>query len=161
MTALLLTAVGCTWVKASVALATDHLIAVVLLGQHTERGLDDTTTKTENQMESGLLLDIVVGQGASILQLLTSEDQTLLIWGNAFFVLKTVSKCYSTNFNFTWILALTFSIVSEASTSRVMVLPVRVLTKICIFDRPIYKIYLKQRNQSIIRNRKSPRNPPR
>ena len=76
MTALLLTAVGCTWVKASVALATDHLIAVVLLGQHTERGLDDTTTKTENQMESGLLLDIVVGQGASILQLLTSEDQS-------------------------------------------------------------------------------------
>lgn len=35
-------------------LAADHLVAVVLLGQLSERGLDDATTQTQNQMQSGL-----------------------------------------------------------------------------------------------------------
>jgi hypothetical protein len=39
-------------------------------------------------VESGLLLDIVVGKCAAILQLLTSENETLLIWGNALLVLN-------------------------------------------------------------------------
>ena len=39
------------------------------------------------EMQSGLLLNVVVGQGASIFELLASEDETLLIWGNSFFVL--------------------------------------------------------------------------
>jgi hypothetical protein len=34
-------------------------------------------------VECGLLLDVVVGQGAAILQLLASEDQTLLVRGDA------------------------------------------------------------------------------
>ena len=38
-------------------------------------------------MESGFLLDIVVGKGAAILQLLSSEDQALLVRRDALLVL--------------------------------------------------------------------------
>jgi hypothetical protein len=38
-----------------------------------------TTTKTEDQMESRLLLNVVITQGTTILQLLTSKDQSLLV----------------------------------------------------------------------------------
>merc|ERR1719361_1285587 len=36
---------------------------------------------------SGLLLDVVVREGATILKLFASKDQPLLVWGNAFFIL--------------------------------------------------------------------------
>jgi len=38
-------------------------------------------------MESGLLLNVVVGESAAILKLLTSKDEALLVWGNALLVL--------------------------------------------------------------------------
>ena len=38
-------------------------------------------------MEGGLLLDVVVGEGPSVLKLLASEDQPLLVWGDALLVL--------------------------------------------------------------------------
>merc|ERR1711987_31515 len=38
-------------------------------------------------MEGRLLLDVVVGKSSAILQLLASEDQPLLIWGNTLLVL--------------------------------------------------------------------------
>merc|ERR1712203_1169411 len=55
------------------------------------QGLDKdlhTTTETEHQMQSGLLLDVVVREGAAILKLFASENQPLLIWGNALLVLN-------------------------------------------------------------------------
>jgi hypothetical protein len=70
-----------------VALAADHLVAVVLGGERLERRLNDATTETEDQVESRLLLDVVVGKGAAILELLAGEDQALLVRGNALLVL--------------------------------------------------------------------------
>jgi hypothetical protein len=64
-----------------------NLVTVVATGQLGERGLDDTTTKTQHQMQRALLLNVVVAQGAAILELLASEDETLLIGRDAFLVL--------------------------------------------------------------------------
>merc|ERR1712220_5973 len=49
----------------------------------TSEGLDEdlhTTSESEDEMESGLLLDVVVGEGSAVLELLTSEDESLLVW---------------------------------------------------------------------------------
>ena len=45
------------------------------------------TTEAEDQVEGGFLLDVVVREGAAILQLLSSKDETLLIRRDAFLVL--------------------------------------------------------------------------
>ena len=39
-------------------------------------------------MQGGLLLDVVVAQGATVLQLLSSKDQSLLVRRNSFLVLN-------------------------------------------------------------------------
>jgi len=46
-----------------------------------------TTSKTEDKVKSGLLLDVVVGERAAILELLAGEDESLLVWWDTFFVL--------------------------------------------------------------------------
>jgi hypothetical protein len=46
-----------------------------------------TTTEAEHQVESALLLDVVVGEGAAILELLASKDQALLVRRDALLVL--------------------------------------------------------------------------
>ena len=46
-----------------------------------------TTTETEDKVESRLLLDVVVRESTAVLELLTGEDKTLLIGGNALLVL--------------------------------------------------------------------------
>ena len=44
-------------------------------------------TKTEDQMESRLLLDVVIRKSSAVLKLFASEDKTLLVGGDALFVL--------------------------------------------------------------------------
>merc|ERR1711943_72319 len=54
------------------------------------KGLNEdlhTSSKSENQVESGFLLDVVVLKGAAVFELLSGEDKSLLVWGNTFFVL--------------------------------------------------------------------------
>jgi len=57
------------------------------LGVHLLLALLSTTTEAQDQMESALLLDVVVAQGATILQLLAGEDETLLIRRDTFLIL--------------------------------------------------------------------------
>ena len=45
-----------------------------------------TTTQAQHEVKCRLLLDVVVRKSAAVLQLLTSEDQTLLVWGNSLLV---------------------------------------------------------------------------
>ena len=46
-----------------------------------------TTTEAQHQVEGRLLLDVVVGEGAAILELLARKDQALLVRGDALLVL--------------------------------------------------------------------------
>ena len=46
-----------------------------------------TATKTENQVKSRLLLDVVVGKSAAVFELLAGEDQALLVRWDTFLVL--------------------------------------------------------------------------
>ncbi len=46
------------------------------------------TTQTQHQVKCRLLLDVVVAQSASVLQLLCREDQSLLIRWDAFLILE-------------------------------------------------------------------------
>jgi hypothetical protein len=47
-----------------------------------------TATKTEDEMESRLLLDVVVGEGSAVFELFTGENQTLLVRRNALLILN-------------------------------------------------------------------------
>ena len=53
-------------------------------------GLDEdlhSTSESEDQVEGGLLLDVVVREGPSVFELLSSEDESLLIGRDSFLVL--------------------------------------------------------------------------
>ena len=78
--------------EGSVALSADHFFALVLSGESSERGLNGdgtsaTTSKSEDQVEGGLLLNVVVRESSAILELFSSEDESLLIGRDTFLVL--------------------------------------------------------------------------
>ena len=53
-------------------------------------GLDEdlhATSKTEHEMEGGLLLDVIVGKSAAVLELLAGEDEALLVGRDTFLIL--------------------------------------------------------------------------
>ena len=97
MTTLSLSAVvGLRW-KSSITLSANHLFALEASGKSGEIRLDlhgshTSSSESQNQMEGGLLLDIVIREGSSIFELLSSEDESLLIWGNTFFILNLGPK---------------------------------------------------------------------
>ena len=43
-----------------------------------------STSKSQNQMNGGLFLDVVIRDQPTVLQLFSSEDELLLIWRNSF-----------------------------------------------------------------------------
>jgi len=54
------------------------------------QGLDEdlhASPKSENKVECGLFLDVVVGQGSAVFQLFSCKDQPLLVWGDSLLVL--------------------------------------------------------------------------
>ena len=61
-------------------LPADELLAVVLFCELSQVRLDDPASEPEHQVECGFLLDVVVRKGSAIFELLTGEDETLLVW---------------------------------------------------------------------------------
>jgi len=92
MATLSLAAVSSLCGKSSVAFSADHLLAFVFSGESGESsfdldGTETTTSKSEDEMEGRLFLDVVVLESSAILKLLSGEDESLLIWGNSFLIL--------------------------------------------------------------------------
>merc|ERR1711899_727088 len=64
-----------------------HLQSDGLASQSLHKDLH-STPQSQDQVKSGLLLDVVVRKSSSILQLLSSKDQPLLVWGDSLLVLN-------------------------------------------------------------------------
>ena len=87
MSALLLPAVSSPRWKSGVTLTADSLLAIESLSQESKGRIVNSSAKTENQVKGGLLLDVVIRESTSVLELLSSKNQTLLIRGDSFLIL--------------------------------------------------------------------------
>merc|ERR1719409_1193627 len=65
----------------------DELVLLVLASKGEQGRVDDSSTQAQDQVQGRLFLDVVILECAAILELLASEDQTLLIRGDALLVL--------------------------------------------------------------------------
>merc|ERR1712156_571817 len=86
-TALSLSAITSLQRQSSITSSANHLITSIFLGQNLQRRLNDTTSQSKDQVKGGFFLDVVVGQSSAVFQLFPSEDQSLLIRRDTFFVL--------------------------------------------------------------------------
>ena len=64
----------------------------VLSGKGGEGGVDlasssSRPSESEDEVESGLLLNIVVAQSSVVFELFACEDESLLVWGDSLLVL--------------------------------------------------------------------------
>ena len=66
MTTFSLPAVGSLNRKSSVALSADFLVAVKFLSDGSDSGIHDTASESQDQVQGGLLLDVVVGQTPAV-----------------------------------------------------------------------------------------------
>ena len=93
MTALSLAAVDGLQREPGVAFAADHLVTFVLTREGGQRSLDlhlahAAASQTEHQVQGRLLLDVVVRKRTAVFELLTGEDESLLIGRNTFLILN-------------------------------------------------------------------------
>ena len=93
MTTLSLSAIVSLGWKSGVAFSANHLLGLVLSGKSSEiwlnlDGSHTTASQSQNQVEGRFFLDVVVRKGSAIFELLSSEDESLLIRRDTFLVLN-------------------------------------------------------------------------
>lgn len=80
---LALSAVGRLRVQPGIALAADHLVAVVLLGQDAKTRFDHTTHQAQAQVKGATGLEATTGDKLVVGQLPGAKKQSLLVAGDA------------------------------------------------------------------------------
>jgi len=88
VTALLLSAVDSTRWESCVALPANHLVDVVRPCEKLERRLNDSSSESQDEVKSGLFLNVVVRESSTILELFPGEDESLLIGGDSLLILN-------------------------------------------------------------------------